>query len=165
MTTYKKLDVEELLAVLPLSDKIKLLSGKGELMTATPLLLLHTAEAASSPLNPDFWAFESVPKHGIPPIRVSDGPNGVRGSRFFNGTPVSRSSFRGRKIKLTIRLQANCFPSSTGTGASFDVELVERIGKALGNECRAKGAHVLLGPVSRFYRAIGRSAIAEESLY
>jgi beta-glucosidase len=55
------------------------------------------------------------------------GPNGVRGTRFFNGVPAS------------------CFPSSTGLGSSFDVELAHKVGEALADECRAKGAHVLLG--------------------
>lgn len=36
-------------------------------------------------------------------------------------------------------IPSNCFPSSTGLGASFDVDLAHRIGEALGDECRAKG--------------------------
>jgi hypothetical protein len=34
---------------------------------------------------------------------------------------------------------SSCFPSSTGLGSSFDVELAAEVGKALANECRAKG--------------------------
>lgn len=34
---------------------------------------------------------------------------------------------------------ASCFPASTGLGASFDVDLADRVGKALGDEARAKG--------------------------
>lgn len=42
-------------------------------------------------------------------------------SAVFNGVPSS------------------CFPSSTGLGSSFDVELAAEVGKALADECRAKG--------------------------
>ena len=41
----------------------------------------------------------------------------------FNGTPSS------------------CFPCSTGLGSSFDVDLAAEVGKALGQECRAKSAY------------------------
>ncbi|KZP20178.1 glycoside hydrolase family 3 protein [Athelia psychrophila] len=104
-------DVEELLGRLNMKAKIKLLCGKG------------------------WWHTEDVPEFGIPSMRMSDGPNGVRGTQFFNGVPSS------------------CFPSSTGLGSSFDIELAAEIGKALGDESRAKGCHILLGPTVNTQRS------------
>ncbi|BGP25151.1 hypothetical protein JCM10295v2_004071 [Rhodotorula toruloides] len=104
-------DVDKKLAELSLAEKLKLLGGK------------------------DFWAFEDVPGKGIPSVRTSDGPNGVRGRNFFNGVPSS------------------CFPCGTGLAASFDVEMVQRVGEALGDECIAKSAHVLLGPTVNIQRS------------
>ncbi|KAM0789495.1 hypothetical protein ACM66B_000314 [Microbotryomycetes sp. NB124-2] len=111
MTQYKKLDVEATIRSLPLLEKVKLLSGN------------------------DFWHFHEIESAGIPRVRCSDGPNGIRGIRFFNGVP------------------ANCFPSSTGLGASFDLELADQVGKALGDEARAKGVHVVLGPTCNMQRS------------
>ncbi|BGO91934.1 hypothetical protein NBRC10512_001113 [Rhodotorula toruloides] len=104
-------DVDKKLAELSLAEKLKLLGGK------------------------DFWTFEDVPEKGIPSVRTSDGPNGVRGRNFFNGVPSS------------------CFPCGTGLAASFDVEMVQRVGEALGDECIAKSAHVLLGPTVNTQRS------------
>jgi hypothetical protein len=78
----------------------------------------------------DIFSFGEVLEQGIPSLRCSDGPNGTRGRRFFNGTPAS------------------CFPCGTGLAASFDVDLVKRVGEAIGDEARAKSAHIILGPVS-----------------
>jgi beta-glucosidase len=104
-------DVEEVLEKLSMRAKIKLLCGKG------------------------WWHTEPIPEFGIPSMRLSDGPNGVRGTRFFNGVPSS------------------CFPSSTGLGSTFDVELALKIGQALGDESRAKGCHVLLAPTVNTQRS------------
>ncbi|KAF8897793.1 glycoside hydrolase family 3 protein [Infundibulicybe gibba] len=93
-------DVEAVFAKLTTQHKIKLLSGSG------------------------WWHTEAIPEVGVPPVRMSDGPNGVRGTQFFNGVPSS------------------CFPSSTGLGSSFDVELALAVGKALGDEARAKAPTV-----------------------
>ncbi|KAF9056763.1 glycoside hydrolase superfamily [Rhodocollybia butyracea] len=103
-------NVEETLASLSIIQKIKLLAGLG------------------------WWHTESIDDR-IPSMRMSDGPNGVRGTRFFNGVPSS------------------CFPSSTGLGASFDVDLAYKVGVALGEECRAKGCHILLGPTVNTQRS------------
>lgn len=111
MATSTRLDIDELLSKLTLAQKVKLLSGDG------------------------WWHTNAVPEVGIPPIRMSDGPNGVRGTRFFNGVPAS------------------CFPSSTGLGSSFDLELAKEVGEALANECRAKGCHILLGPTVNTQRS------------
>lgn len=59
---------------------------------------------------------------------MSDGPNGVRGTRFFNGTPAA------------------CLPCTMALGATWDVDLIEKLGVLLGAEAGAKGTHVLLAP-------------------
>ena len=45
-----------------------------------------------------------------------------------------------------------CFPCATGTGASFDIALLRKIGESLGEECRARGVHCLLGPTTNIQR-------------
>jgi beta-glucosidase len=59
------IDVEDVLSKLSTEEKIGLVSGI------------------------DFWHTFPVHRLGIPTIRVSDGPNGVRGTRFFNGVPAA----------------------------------------------------------------------------
>lgn len=62
---YQDFDVEETLAKLTTHEKISLISGT------------------------DFWHLAGIPRLGIPAIRTSDGPNGVRGTTFFNGVPAA----------------------------------------------------------------------------
>ncbi|KAI4854348.1 hypothetical protein E4T44_00234 [Aureobasidium sp. EXF-8845] len=76
-----------------------------------------------------------VPRLNIPSIRLSDGPNGVRGTCFFDAVP------------------STCLPCGTGLGATFNKELLQRVGGLLADECRAKGAHMLLGPTINIQRA------------
>lgn len=76
-----------------------------------------------------------MPRLNIPALRTSDGPNGVRGTRFFNGVPAA------------------CLPCATGLGATWDTELLEKLGRLLGEEAKAKGAHVLLGPTINIQRS------------
>jgi beta-glucosidase len=61
----------------------------------------------------DRWHTAAVPRLGIPALRMTDGPNGARGTRFRGGPPSA------------------CFPCGAAQGASFDPALVERIGAAL----------------------------------
>ncbi|PSN70426.1 glycoside hydrolase [Corynespora cassiicola Philippines] len=69
---------------------------------------------------------EDEPKLHVPFIRLSDGPNGIRGTKFFGSVPSA------------------CLPCGTAIGATFDSELAVQIGRLLGDETHAKGAHVLL---------------------
>ena len=69
----------------------------------------------------DMWHTVAIERAGVPALRMSDGPNGVRGTRFTG--PASA-----------------CFPCGVSLAASFDPALVEEVGRALGDEARAKGA-------------------------
>jgi beta-glucosidase len=61
------------------------------------------------------------PRLGIPGIRFTDGPRGV------------------------VMYHSTCFPVTMARGASWDVDLEERIGDAIGVEARAQGANFYAG--------------------
>ncbi|KAG7700973.1 hypothetical protein KL915_000004 [Ogataea haglerorum] len=82
----------------------------------------------------DFWHTAEVPRLGIPAIRLSDGPNGVRGTKFFRGVPAA------------------CLTSGTGMGATFNTDLLVEAGELMAEEARHKGAHVVLGPTCNMQR-------------
>lgn len=48
--------------------------------------------------------------------------------------------------------ESTAFPAFVGLAATFDPELAARYGDSVGEECRAKGVHVLLGPGVNLYR-------------
>ncbi len=92
--------VEELLSKLTLDEKIELLGG-------------------------DETGFNSkgVPRLAIPPIRMTDGPVGVR-----DGTP------------------SNAYPVSIAMAATWDTALITRYGVALAEDTLAHGKNAILGP-------------------
>ncbi len=94
---------------------------------------LSLDEKAALVAGSGFWHTVAAP--GIPSIAVSDGPHGVR------KTPDG-----GGDLGLGQSLPATCFPPATGLASSWNRELVERVGQALGDESRAQGVAVLLGP-------------------
>jgi beta-glucosidase len=82
-----------------------------------------------------FWTTVPLERLGIPAIKVSDGPNGVRGMSW-NGDVTSA-----------------CFPVGIALAATWNTELVERVGRALAEEARSKGADVVLGPTVNIHRS------------
>ncbi|MCR4406274.1 MAG: glycoside hydrolase family 3 C-terminal domain-containing protein [Anaerolineae bacterium] len=82
------------------------------------------------------WYTTPVPRLGIPAIKVTDGPNGARGGERFAGG-----------------LTSACFPVSIALAATWNTDLVERVGQALGEEARSKGAHILLAPTVNIHRS------------
>lgn len=101
--------VDALLSELTLDEKLSLCSGK------------------------NFWETKPVPRLGIRPIRMTDGPRGVA----FHSSGYRRGT---------------AFPSGIALGASWDVDLARRQGEALGRETHAAGAHVILGPAVNLCR-------------
>ena len=95
--------VENLVKQLTLDEKISLIAGTG---------------------------FDTVPipRLGIPSLKMTDGPIGVR------------------------QAPATSFPSSIALAASFDPDLIKRVAQAIAQETKAKGKNVLLGPCVNIQR-------------
>lgn len=85
----------------------------------------------------DFWSVPALPQHGIGKLRVTDGPNGARGSGSLVGG-----------------VKSACFPVGIALGSSWNPALIEAIGRALAAEVRDKGAHVLLAPTVNMQRSV-----------
>lgn len=82
----------------------------------------------------DLWHSVSVPRLGIPQFKVTDGPNGARGA----WGSMSTSSV--------------ATPVGIALGATWNPELVEKVGNVLADELEAKGAHILLAPTVNIHR-------------
>ena len=81
------------------------------------------------------WTTAAVPAIGLREISVSDGPVGVRGT--------SRDDWEA----------SAAFPSGSATAASWDVDLLHRLGAALAAEAVRKGVDVVLGPTINLHRS------------
>ncbi|WP_223690711.1 glycoside hydrolase family 3 C-terminal domain-containing protein [Leifsonia poae] len=104
-------------------------------MTPTPPVEIPTiTEKAALTSGASFWATKSLP--GSPRgIVLTDGPHGVRAQKGAHD-----------HLGIAPSEPATCFPPAAGLSQSWDPDLVERIGAALGREARHYGVGVLLGP-------------------
>ncbi len=98
----------DLLARLTLEEKFSLCAGQG------------------------LWKTKAVPRLGLKPFMLTDGPRGV--------------GFHSSGKRCT------AFPSGIAQAASWDEALLRRFGAALGQECRAVGGGTILGPAINICR-------------
>ena len=82
----------------------------------------------------DLWHSVAVPRLGIPQFKVTDGPNGVRGAWGSMGST------------------SVCTPVGIALGATWNTELVKKVGNVLADELKAKGSHILLAPTVNIHR-------------
>ena len=98
------------------------------------LSALTLEEKASLLSGHDDWYTETIerPADGVhvPAIEVGDGPHGLR-----KETGVDM-----------VWVPATGFPTASAMGASWDRDLVRRVAAAIGEEARAEGVQVVLGP-------------------
>jgi beta-glucosidase len=80
-----------------------------------------------------FWITKSIVD--LPPVLLTDGPHGVR-----------RQTGAADHLGIAPAEPATCFPPAVALAQSWDPDLVEQVGAALGAEARALGVDVLLGP-------------------
>jgi beta-glucosidase len=86
------------------------------------------------------WSTTAVERLGVPEMIVSDGPHGVR--RVADVNSMASES-----------LPATCFPTASCLAATWDVDLIRKMGEALAEECIALNVDVLLGPGANMKRS------------
>lgn len=106
-------DVKKLLSELTVDEKISLLAAV------------------------DFWHTTPIERLDIPSIRVSDGPNGIRGTKFTSWEACKSA----------------CFPNGTALASTFDAELLEQAGVLMAKEAKHKSAQIILGPTANIQRS------------
>ncbi|GME77079.1 unnamed protein product [Ambrosiozyma monospora] len=109
-TKTPSFNVEEVLPQLTLKEKVSLLALQ------------------------DTWHLVDIERLNIPKIRLSDGPNGVRGTKFYRSVPSA------------------CFSCGTALGSTWNTELLEEAGKLMAREAKFKGTHCILGPTCNIQR-------------
>ena len=90
----------------------------------------------------DFWNTKAVERLEIPSVMMSDGPHGMR-----------KQEGEADHLGLNESIEAVCFPSACATASSFDVDLIQRMGEILGEECQAEDLSMLLGPAVNIKRS------------
>ena len=90
----------------------------------------------------DFWHTKPVERLGVPRSMVSDGPHGLR-----------KQDDQADHLGINESIKAVCFPAASATAASFDPELIEKMGEALGEACQHEKLSVLLGPAVNIKRS------------
>lgn len=103
--------------------------------TAASVADLTLEEKASLTSGASFWNTTAIERAGIPSIMVTDGPHGLR-----------KQAESADHLGLGDSVPATCFPPAVGLGSSWDVDLVNRVGVALGVETSIENVAVLLGP-------------------
>lgn len=101
------IDIEALLSSLQLEEKVKLLAGES------------------------FWRTHPLESAGIPVLKVSDGPNGVRG----DGGVAAAS-----------------FPVGICMASTWNKALIQQVGDAIADEAKSKDVQVVLGPTINLHR-------------
>ena len=96
---------------------------------------LTLEEKASLMSGKDFWQTQDIARLNIPSIFLSDGPHGLR-----------KQAAAADNLGLNESTKATCFPTAVTVASSWNLELGEQIGHALGQESIHQKVHVLLGP-------------------
>ena len=109
---------QEIVNDLSLEQKISLMSGGVALQK-----MIEDLSSGTKHYNYEPYPAGGIKEKGLPPMLFCDGPRGV-----VCGTGKS-----------------TCFPVSMLRGATFDVELEERVGNAIGKEVRASGGNLFAG--------------------
>ena len=133
-------NVEEILKAMTLEEKATLCVGKssqgavGANANADDMIGMH------ADLVPGAAGMtQAIPRLGIPATVMTDGPAGVR----INPT----------RPNISETFYATGFPVGTALACTWNQELVEEVGKSIGNEVLEYGCDILLAPGMNIHRS------------
>ncbi len=123
--------VENALSLMTVDEKIHLLKGSG---IASGLGMVPEGEGIPGAVG----TIVPTPRLGLPTIYLSDGPAGLRIEPEREGE--DRTYY------------ATAFPIATLVASTWNDDLVENIGRVMGNEAKEYGIDVILGPGANIHR-------------
>ncbi|MBS4219656.1 glycoside hydrolase family 3 C-terminal domain-containing protein [Bacillus sp. FJAT-49711] len=85
----------------------------------------------------DFWTTKAIERLGIPSMMMTDGPHGLRKQKATENVD---------NLGIFNSVPSTCFPSAVGLASTWDRDLIQEVGIALGKECQAEDVAILLGP-------------------
>jgi beta-glucosidase len=94
-------------------------------------------EKASLTSGADMWRTPTLERVGLRAVKMTDGPNGARGDALLGLGDAT----------------ACCMPCGAALGATWNPELIERVGSVLGQEARTKASRILLAPTLNLHRS------------
>lgn len=89
----------------------------------------------------NFWESKAFPQYGVPSFFMCDGPHGLR-----------KQENVADMLGVNASRPATCFPAEVTTAGSWDPELLEQIGAAIGEEALDQGVRLVLGPGANLKR-------------
>ena len=127
--------VEDVIGAMTLEEKAHLVIGTGMVGTSGDSTVIGTTKklvpGAAGTTYP-------IPRLGIPAIVLADGPAGLRIDPIREGDSAT--------------YYCTHFPIGTLLASTWNQDLVEEVGKSIGNEVLEYGADVLLAPALNIHR-------------
>lgn len=90
----------------------------------------------------DFWHTKPVERLDVQSCMVCDGPHGLR-----------KQDENADHMSINEAIRAVCFPAGCATAASFDRDVLHRLGEAIGTACQHEKVSVILGPAVNIKRS------------
>ena len=109
------------------------MSNSSEIQSLLEKLTLD--EKAQLCSGSDFWHLHGIDHLDLPSIMVTDGPHGLR-----------KQPEEADHIGLAESVAATCFPTASGLAATWNIDLIKKVGVTLAKECRTEQVSVILGP-------------------
>ena len=130
-------NVDEVLKAMTLEEKAMLVVGGNRRTESTAANGMIGAHAKSVPGAAG--ATQSIPRLGIPSTVLTDGPAGVR--------------IQPKRENDTNTYYCTGFPVGTALACTWNTQLVEEVGRCIGNEVLEYGCDVLLAPGMNIHRS------------
>ena len=124
-----KAPLEKVIQAMTVDEKIRLLTGTGEVAEDILVAVGETDKIVPGAAGTTY----PIPRLGIPAMVMADGPAGLRISARRDSCPRT--------------FYCTAFPVATLLASTWNTDLVQQVGQAMGNEVLEYGCDILLAPL------------------